>query len=51
MVKKFEEYFNNIEEVLNNPVDIKWAEKQNELSGEFTLNDDVYFIRCVQTSQ
>jgi hypothetical protein len=47
MIKNFDEFWNKIEEAFDNPVDINWHEKENELGGAFVVNDDAYLIRCI----
>ena len=38
----WEDFCYEMNEGLNNPVDIKWVDKENELGGFFIVNDRVY---------
>lgn len=42
----WEDFCYEMNEGLNNPVDIKWVDKENELGGFFIVNDRVYNIIC-----
>jgi hypothetical protein len=45
-IKKLDEYFDMLSEVLNNPLPIKWIDNHNKLRGLFTVNDNIYQIVC-----
>jgi len=45
-IKKIEEYFDNLLEAFDNPLPIKWIDKDNILRGLFTVNDNIYQIVC-----
>ena len=45
-IKKIDEYFDNLSETFDNPLDIKWIDKDPILRGLFTVNDNIYQIVC-----
>lgn len=45
-MKTWKEFWKNMNEGLDNPVDIKWTDKGGELGGFFIVNDKVYSIIC-----
>jgi hypothetical protein len=44
-IKKVDDFFNEVNEAFNNPLEIKWVDK-GSLIGLFTVNDNVYKINC-----
>ena len=45
-IKKINEYFKMLSEAFDNPVEIRWVNKDNNLIGLFIVNDNVYQINC-----
>lgn len=45
-IKKMDHYFDKISEAFDNPLDIKWVDKNLVLRGLFTINDNIYQIVC-----
>lgn len=48
LIKKFNEYFNKLEEALNSPSDIRWITENENLIGLFEINDTKYKIECLK---
>ncbi len=46
-IKTINERWIEINEALDNPLEIKWIDKDFEISGFFTLNKSAYNIRCI----
>lgn len=46
-ISKIDEYFNNISEAFDNPLPIKWIDKNAILRGLFVVNDNIYQIVCI----
>lgn len=47
MIKKLDEYFRIISEAFENPLPIKWVDKNNILIGLFIVNDNIFQINCI----
>lgn len=47
MIKKLDEYFNMLSEAFNNPLKIKWINKDDILIGVFSTNNNTYSIKCI----
>ncbi len=47
MIKKLDEYFKTISEAFENPLPIKWVDKNNILIGLFTINNNIFQINCI----
>jgi hypothetical protein len=45
-IKKMDNYFDMMSEAFDNPLDIKWVDKNPILRGLFTINDNIYQIVC-----
>lgn len=45
-IKKMDDYFDMISEAFDNPLDIKWIDKNDILIGLFTVNNHIYQIKC-----
>lgn len=46
MIKTFDDFWYHFNEAFNNPVHIKWIDKEVELIGLFIVNNKVYNILC-----
>jgi hypothetical protein len=46
-IKTIDEYFDNLSEAFDNPLPIKWIDKNDTLRGLFEVNDNIYQIVCV----
>lgn len=47
MIKKLDEYFKIISEAFENPLSIRWVDKDNILIGLFTVNNNIFQINCI----
>jgi hypothetical protein len=47
MIKKLDEYFKTISEAFENPLPIKWVDKNSILIGLFTVNSNIFQINCI----
>jgi len=47
MIKKLDEYFKIISEAFDNPLPIRWVDKDSILIGLFTVNDNIFQINCI----
>jgi hypothetical protein len=47
MIKKLDEYFKTISEAFENPLPIKWVDKNSVLIGLFTVNSNIFQINCI----
>ncbi len=45
-IKKLDDFFDSISEAFDNPLSIKWIDKDMILRGLFTINNNVYQIVC-----
>lgn len=45
-IKNINDFFDSISEVFNNPLQIRWVDKDVILRGFFTVNDNIYQIVC-----
>jgi hypothetical protein len=45
-LQKIDEYFEMLEEALNNPLPINWKTNNNLYIGEFNINNNTYVIYC-----
>jgi hypothetical protein len=48
LIKRFNDYFNKLEEALNTPSEIDWSKENNNLIGFFDINDIKYKIECLK---
>jgi hypothetical protein len=46
-IKRIDDLFSDISEALDNPLPIKWIDKNDKLIGLFTVNNNVYQINCI----
>ena len=47
MIKKLDDYFNMLSEAFENPLPIRWVDKNEILIGLFTVNDNIFQINCI----
>lgn len=45
-IKNLDDFFNSISEAFDNPLQIRWVDKDDILRGFFTVNDNIYQIVC-----
>ncbi len=45
-IKKLDDFFDSISEAFDNPLPIKWIDKDMILRGLFSVNNNVYQIVC-----
>lgn len=45
-IKNLDDFFNSISEAFDNPLKIKWVDKDDILRGFFTVDDNIYQIVC-----
>ena len=45
-IKQIDDFFDSISEAFDNPLFIKWIDKDNILRGLFTVNNNIYQIVC-----
>lgn len=45
-MKSFKQFWDEVNEALDNPCDIKWIDKENELIGLFQVVSKAYTINC-----
>ena len=45
-IKKLDDFFDSISEAFDNPLPIKWIDKDMILRGLFTINNNIYQIVC-----
>jgi len=48
LIKRFNDYFDKIEEALNTPAEINWQEGQEALIGFFEVDGNKYRIECLK---
>ena len=48
-IEKLDNFFDNISEMIKNPLDIKWFDNGDKLRGLFNINGHVYQIMCSNT--
>jgi hypothetical protein len=46
MIKNFDDFWSKVNDAFNNPVEIRWIDKEVELIGLFSVNNKVYNILC-----
>lgn len=47
MIKKLDDYLKYINEAFDNPLPIKWIDKDESIRGLFIVNENIYNISCI----